>query len=366
MALMFQRLAHNFIKNGYYPTDAQTISGVLSLISTATRSVRIHDPCCGEGTALAEMKNHLASSGGTVTALGIEYDAERAWHAKQLLDVAIHSDVHDVVLSHRSCGLLFLNPPYGDSVSDAGMTGDGGKNERLELLFLKRTFNCLQYGGVLVYIVPHYIVNENLASVIARNFTQVRYYMAPESKFKQCVILGVRKRSGHLSTAMVKSLVDAASGHADAPVLLESAEPIYTVPELVVDPDFRFQAVRIDGPQLVAEMTKYRANTLWPQFRGVFGQVAKDHRAPLRELSKWHLALALAAGQITGTVRSASGRTLFIKGDTFKEKARAVENSIDEDGNVSQTVVLTDKFVPVIRGIEFTPGENYGEIVTIR
>jgi len=36
------------------------------------------------------------------------------------------------------------------------------------------------------------------------------------------------------------------------------------------------------------------------------------------------------------------------------------------DGSVAETRVLTDKFVPVIRGIDFTPGAKFGSIVTIR
>jgi hypothetical protein len=362
---MFPRLARNFIKNGYFPTDEVTLTGILSMLSATSGQIRIHDPCCGEGVALAEIKHHLAAEGAQVTALGIEYDAERAWHAKQLLDVAVHSDMHDVVLSPRSCGLLFLNPPYGDVVSDAGQTGDVTKGDRLEKIFLRRTMGCLQYGGVLVLIVPYYVMDEDFASLIARNFQQVRLFMAPETQFKQCVVFGVRRRAGHPLTAVVKMLLEAAT-ESKAPVLTEAPEPEYEVPVSVADPDFRFHAVRIDAPQLQVELDRFRPNTLWPQFQSLFGQIAKDHRPPLRELSRWHLALALAAGQITGTVRSAGGRVLFIKGDTFKEKSRAVEHTIDDNGNLSQTVILTDKFVPVIRGIEFTPGEHYGRIVTIR
>ena len=36
------------------------------------------------------------------------------------------------------------------------------------------------------------------------------------------------------------------------------------------------------------------------------------------------------------------------------------------DGSVAETRILTDTFVPVIRGIDFTPGENLGAVVTIR
>lgn len=367
MALMFTRLAHNFIKHGYFPTDAVTLERILTALEPDGDTLRIHDPCCGEGTALAEIKQHLAAD-ATVQALGIEYDAERAWHAKQMLDVAIHSDVHDAWLTPRSCGLLFLNPPYGDVVADKGHTaGERTKGDRLEKLFLKRTMGCLQYGGVLVLIVPHYVIDADLASLLARNFERLAFYMAPENRFKQCVIFAVRRRVRHPPAALVEELTQAGQGCSLNGVLPEQwTRERYRIPAAIPDPEFRFNAVRIDAQQLGAEVQRYRANTLWPQFRTLFGQVAKDHRPPLRELSRWHLALALAAGQITGTVKSDAGRTLFIKGDTFKEKERSVESVVDEKGNYSETIVMTDKFVPIIRGIDMTPGITLGDIVTIR
>ena len=32
MALIFQRLARNFIKNGYFPTDGETLSRILPML----------------------------------------------------------------------------------------------------------------------------------------------------------------------------------------------------------------------------------------------------------------------------------------------------------------------------------------------
>src|SRR3546814_6327212 len=46
---------------------------------------------------------------------------------------------------------------------------------------------------------------------------------------------------------------------------------------------------------------------------------------------------------------SPTGRTLAVKGDTFKQKSSAVEYRERDDGTLSETRILTDKFVPVIR-----------------
>jgi len=366
MALIFQRLARNFIKNGYFPTDELTLARIISALDIRGQVVRILDPCCGEGVALAEVKNHLTGCGAQVSALGIEYDRERAYHAKQLLDRVVHSDVHDVMVTPRSVGLLFLNPPYGDVVSDKAGTADRAKRERLEKIFYRRTVATVQFGGVLVLIVPHYVLDADFAAAIARNFERVRVFMAPEQKFKQCVLFGVKRRAD-TPNPVVSGQLEAAGKGELPPELPEAwAEEPYLVPAMTDEAGFSLTAIRIDAEQLADELRRFGESTLWPQFPATFGQWTQAHRRPLRDLSKWHLALALAAGQICGAVRSNEGRTLLIKGDTFKEKETTVEHTERADGSLAETRILTDKFVPVIRGIDFTPGPTFGEIVTIR
>ena len=67
-----------------------------------------------------------------------------------------------------------------------------------------------------------------------------------------------------------------------------------------------------------------------------------------------------------GTVRSSDGRVLLVKGDTYKSKREAVDVVTHDDGSVTETHTMTDVFVPVIRGLDFTPGQRLGAIVTIR
>jgi Uncharacterised methyltransferase family (DUF6094) len=366
MALMFQRLARNFVKNGYFPTDEVTISRVLSAMDVSGSQLRIFDPCCGEGTALAEVKNHLTQCGSSVDAIGVEFDSERAWHAKKLLNVALHGDIHDVMVSQRSMGLLFLNPPYGDVLADKAGTGDRNKGDRLEMIFCRRTFSTVQFGGVLVLIVPIYVMNEEFASLIARNFERVEIFKAPEERFKQCVVFGVKRRSDNPDASVVKRLV-AANLESKIEELPEvwTKEP-YLVPAATPSEQFSLVSVRIDGPQLDAEMNRLEKHSLWPRFAAMFGSQVQAPRRPLRDLSKWHLALALAAGQINGIVRSKSGQTLLIKGDTFKSKKVTVEHAEGGDGELRETRISTDTFVPTIRAIDFTPGEGYGQLLTIR
>ena len=367
MALIFPRLAKNFIKNGYYPTDEVTLARILTALDVGSSSIRTLDPCCGEGVALAEVKHHLEECGAITEALGIEFDEERAWHAKTLLDRVQHADMNDVVVSARSIGLLFLNPPYGQAVADNAGTGDGKRTDRLEKQFVRRFIGTLQFGGVMVLIVPHYTLDEEMATLIDRNFERVSVWMAPEQQFKQCVLLGIKRRVCKPSAGNIAAL--AAVGRGLLPPELPECwhEEPYCVPQATDDSTFAFVATSINGRELATEVQRFHSQSLWPQFGVTLGQAIAADRPPLKQLSQWHLALALAAGQIGGFITSRHGQQLLIKGDTFKDKVASVETEVREDGSVAETRVLTDRFVPMIRAIDFTEGSaNFGQVITIR
>ena len=64
MALIFNRLAQNYIKDGYFPTDEVTQERIFQALSVPNKvasnaRMRVFDPCCGEGTALGNQKHVL-------------------------------------------------------------------------------------------------------------------------------------------------------------------------------------------------------------------------------------------------------------------------------------------------------------------
>ena len=262
MALVFSRLAHNFIKNGYYPTDSDTTARCLSALDIAGQHLRIFDPCCGEGIALAEVQHYLQECGANVISHGVEFDQERAWHAKTLLDSVIHADLADVFISQRSMSLLFLNPPYGDVVADKAGTGDRQKRDRLEKVFLRRSQSFLQFGGVLVLIVPHYVLDTEMATLLARNFTQLKAFMAPEQRFKQCVVFGIKRRSDTPDLSVVKTLEAIGQGELPPELPEHWRDEPYLVPATPSLPNFSFNAIRIDAAQLNDELVRMNSHTL--------------------------------------------------------------------------------------------------------
>lgn len=394
MALLFPRVARNFIKNGYYPTDCETldcIAGALDIDPAAfgsgpsaprtnatTPVVRVLDPCCGEGAALQSLSEQLQSLGVPVASYGVEIDAERAWHAKSLAGAGgvaaaghawtvAHADIHDMRIAERSIGLLFLNPPYGDLLGDRAGTGDTSTGrERHEKLFARRCLPLLQVGGVLVLVVPFTVLDREFATLIAWHCRGVRVYLAPEQQFRQCVVFGVKRRPMTPEASVVERLL--AFGRGEDQETLPSAWPHapYPIPSAPPVDSFHFTVTRLDARQLQAELDAGLAQgSLWPRFAEHLCPRATRPKRPLRAMTDWHLALALAAGQISGIVHSREGRRLLIKGRTHKRKDMQVLHETASDGTVSETRVLTDRFVTVIRAIDLTPGPGLGQVLTI-
>lgn len=365
-ALMFSRLAHNFIKNGYYPTDSDTMSRILNALQPcAEGKMNIIDPCVGEGTALAECQHHLGSD--QVRSFAIEYDKERAYHAKQLLDHCIHGDFNDCLVSPRQFCLLFLNPPYGDLVADkAGMVAHEGGKQRLEKLFYQKSNPLLQFGGVMIFVIPHYALDKQLSHWIARHFERVQVFMAPEQRFKQAVIFGVKRRVASASDVGLVAKRLMAMGQGQLPDELPEVwnDDPYVIPTSGQS-KVKFIYNQLDAPQLAEELSQIP--TLWSQFEMHFHQQVRAHRRPLCQMTDWHLALALAAGQVSGVVTSKQGQVFVIKGDTYKDRTTKVSSRANDDGEVTEVRIVTDCFIPAIRALDFTPNSaTFGEAFVIR
>ncbi|GHU33824.1 hypothetical protein AGMMS50256_26480 [Betaproteobacteria bacterium] len=369
MALMFPRLARNFVKNGYFPTDEPTLERALSALAASPGPMGILDPGAGEGVAIAEAAHALGRE--QVSTYAVEYDPERARHARQLVDKCIQGDLMDSIISRQAFGLLWLNPPYGDIARDAsGNIGYQGQGRaRLEKLFYQRAMPLLQYGGMLIFIIPHYVLDTELVGWLTRHFADLRIFRAVETQFKQVVIFGRRIRQREQVSDSVKAtralLLQIGQSEMSAEELpVEWPFLPYTVPESPSEPE-HFYRVTMEPEQFADEVGRLQG--LWPSLDTHLGAAQQSLRPPARALSHWHLALALAAGAISGVVKSKGGRVLAVKGDTHKEKASAVEYTERGDGSIAETRILTDKFVPVIRAWDMTPGSSTrGEVLTIR
>lgn len=126
------------------------------------------DPCVGDGVAFA----HLLE-GTEGRRYGIEIDANRVEQARNLGIETLHADAMDVHCPADSISFLYLNPPYDLEVGPSD-------NQRLELVFLERTYRWLEPGGVLALVIPQPQL-KSCARVLSEQFRDLAIYRLTES-----------------------------------------------------------------------------------------------------------------------------------------------------------------------------------------
>lgn len=362
MALISPRTAHNFAKNGYYPTDNKTMSAVISHITSPYVS-NILDPCIGE----AEAAQNLAYSLSMSKLYGIEYNKERSEIANKRCDFFLNSDLFDTVISPQSFGLLFLNPPYGDLIQNHGMIKNYQSGlKRLEQIFYKFCVPKLQYDGILVFIIPITQIDPILTNWISSQFTDVLVYTAVDKQFRQIVIMGRKVRQNDIERksrdSTKKMLLNISTGEFVPGEITVQSSPVYTLPASVEVRDF--YKLSLSKSELENEIKKNPG--LWNQFDLLLNRTSISRRQPLCKMSEWHLSLALAAGEISGIVTSETGKTYVIKGDTYKTQVKKVEISGQETNEPETRVTMTDKFIPSIKAWDFTESsKTFGHLFDI-
>lgn len=364
--LMHPRTAHNHADNGYFPTDAATLGGIAARLDIAGGNIRIFDPCCGTGEALAVLAGHLAGCGAQCGSFGVELDKERARAAAAVLDCVVQGDIENCILQARTVGLLFLNPPYGFSAAD---NLSAGRTKRLEEIFFERTVPVLQDGGILVLIIPEAALTDRFTAEIASRFTEIRMYRAAVYTYRQVVVFG-RKAGNRSSIGKILAKTQQQvllQPEAAVPVHQAEADYWYEVPAAAAKP-FRPLNHSVEADGLADELAHIGNQTLWPHFGRFFREdCVLEKRRPLCALGKWHAALALAAGQVSGIVTASDGRRLLIKGSTHKTQVSSTEEQVREDGSVQYVTTNLDRFVPSIRAVDLTADSpGFGDVLTIK
>ena len=204
----------------------------------------------------------------------------------------------DTLISRQSFGLLWLNPPYGDLSKDVnGNIGYQGQGRaRLEKLFYQRALPLLQYGGVLIFIVPSYVLDAELVGWLTRHFADLRIYRAVETQFKQVVIFGRRVRQRDQASESAKALrgllLQIGQGDAEAEELpLEWPFLPYTVPASPAEPE-HFYRVTMEPEQFADEV----------------GRLQDSGRRSIRTWGRAAVAAATGAGLVALASRPGLGR----------------------------------------------------------
>lgn len=329
---------------GFFATPPRVVTAVARLLAAerggAKRRIRLLDPCCGEGRALATVAAALGAE-----SYGVELEEGRAEASRTRLDRVLCTSAFTVRLAGGGWSGLWLNPPY-DQDQDHG---------RLEHGFLVTLSRALCPGGVLLYLIPQHrlAVSARYLAAHYRNHTCYRFPDPEFAAFRQVVLLATKReqavpdpeaqtRIETWATTALPILPDAPTDGVpyQAPAL-PAAAPLFGA--LNFAPDEAAKEARRVGVWTQARLTEQ----LWP--------AEAPPLQPLMPLRQGHLALLIAAGMLDNVVLRDRDRTLLIKGQTrkrFVEMPGSDDETLVEREVIQTSVVTLDLATGEIERIE--------------
>jgi len=342
-------------KAGFYPTPLSVLESIKSVLEI-TPGARLLDPCCGEGKSLS----YLAKDTQAIN-YGVELDKNRHNASKERLDNVLWGDaLTETKISLKSFGLLFLNPPYDYDVVET----DTEKAQRLEVRFLDKYYRTLQNDGWLVYIIPYNVLKYS-ASLLAKNFTEMRLFAFPKEEFeafKQCVLIAKRATQRKaVADKMTEEFTRVSSMTADE--FLSVAPGTSHMNKLgslqVPEPGkvkFRFESRRIDPDSWVSRINKDGL------FTNLLEQLYPRHEKkirPLAPLLQGHMGLVLAGGLMNGSVKK-NGKHLVIKGTVIKD--HKIMSQTHNPATEITTTKVRDVYNITVKAIDM----NKAQLITIQ
>ena len=329
-------------KAGFFPTPESVVSLLKTKISFE-KDARALDPCCGYGNTLSRL-----ASQDTIT-YGVELDHQRATKAKSQLFKAVWGDaLTEARVSTQSFGLLYLNPPY-----DTAINSDDNSDRRLEHQFLRSYIRTLQIGGILVLVIPYYVLKA-CAKTLARNF-KVQVTGFPDEEFpmfKQCVVFGEKRYISEEKAKATQEHLEELAGMTPAEFQSE-VWPLETMAPIVIpkaDKPVNFRIDRLDPLEAIPVINK--AGILQDVLQELIPTKNNNIR-PLTSLENGHLALMLAGGYMNGAIEK-DGRQLVIKG-VIKKIEKIVQVHENETGGGS--ITTKDQYIPTVKVIDMQTAE---------
>ncbi|HEV2416511.1 MAG TPA: DUF6094 domain-containing protein [Terriglobia bacterium] len=281
------------VRMAYFPLPEAEARRIRSCLVYPTTHFTALDPCAGEGKALV-----MITESAHGQRCGIELDAYRAEQAAALLDQVIYGDCFDVDCRVESCSLLYENPPYQQT------TEDEEKGQRLEALFLQRTYRWLKPGGILILIIPaaQLAVCGNRLSVQFKD-TEVYRLSDPASvQYKQIVVLAVRRNRRERDRLQDREInllrLDygrKANNFEALPILTNRPQGLYSVPEAPP-----IQLVHHGLPLDEVEDCLPQSPAYRQAKRILFAPESRERERPLTPLHSGHVSILACAGALDG------------------------------------------------------------------
>nr|BBH92270.1 hypothetical protein KTA_04690 [Thermogemmatispora argillosa] len=370
------------VKLEFFPTPPHVVERIAALLTFPSgfyASARLLDPCAGDGRALALLAQRLKArfqqdygeeAYCSLSTWGIEIQTSLARQARSRLDRVLHGNFFQTTLSWAGWQLVYLNPPYD---------WDQTSGKRLESAFLQRATRLLCTEGVLIFIIPQWVLQEReVAGYLAAQYDQLTCLRFPDpeyEQFKQVVLLARRRRAPLPARALageLKQLSDWARAGKDMPVLPDASDsaqggPRWPIPRCPPGEHPCFYLGRFEPDRLAKQLcwegqtarplTGVWANRDWwqahiPQPAAPGETETTTGWSPLHAFKPVHLALLAAAGLADRALIRAGSQRLLLKGQTWKDQVTSVEETPEE---IIEKV--SDVFMGSLQALDLDTGE---------
>jgi hypothetical protein len=318
-------------KAGFYPTPLEETDLICSrLTAEPGAKIVILDPCCGEGIALEKMANSLKAQGADVVSYGVELEEGRARKARDYIDNVICSPYEDAVVTPQAFSFMWLNPPY----MDYGY-------ERAEVVFLKDLTDPnkgkLQPGGLLGFCIPEKVLKD-AALLLAVRFHNIKVYRFTENypAYKQIVVFGYRRKK-RPSTDEFRETKEWLSNLDIIPRLNVEDGITFTIPSSINE----IKTFKPAQPSKDEVMNALQQSSAWKRAEELLPRLKQiqDRKPPVLPLKTAHIAVAIAAGAIGGSM----GNHLLVG----KSKKVVDSTVVPDEKGVTET--QTERVITTVR-----------------
>lgn len=264
----FSRTIINEAKMGAYYTDAEHCRRIGRLLDFPEEFIAL-EPSIGDGSAIAAT---LEEATVLPKIYGVELNQNTYEEIKddERFYVLPADFLTGVVVSNRVFSYCFSNPPYG--------VGEDGKT-RLEKSFLEKISNYMCPEGILVYVIPYQVLQEErfLRSLFSR-FTPLAVFKFDDKEYEKyhqvVVIAQKRSREGYLRDwyEKFKEQISEISNISYLPTIDEPVDRKIPVPpssdeKLTYFTTREFDAENADGKQFISHDREKRNSSLLYSYR---------------------------------------------------------------------------------------------------
>lgn len=316
-------------KMGYYPVRPGTLDllcGAIKIDDPST--VRILDPCCGQGKALAQIGELLHVPKENL--YGVELDDRRAEEASQIVGNVMHSSFFAAkIVPVQSFSMAWVNPPYEDEIKQN--TDQSARS--LEVSFLQYVARYVIHDGLIVLHAPR----DRITDPVTQTFHQMCYdpklIVLPEElrPYRESLLIGYKKAS-----------IEKTQWNTHVPT-------VYDMPSLCLPHGEKIRCFQKSAPTDAEIIQGIEAAPFWKIFNE---DKVRGKLTPVLPLGPGHLGLVLASGHLDGLLKPADCEPHVVRGIAYKEDELAKEESTEDDsGKVTTTQTFRQNIKLKIRAV---------------